>query len=55
MEQTFENYIKNYNINDPGIKHKYNHSYRVMKNSVYLENKQYFDYANKYLKERIKC
>ena len=39
MNQALETYIKNYDMNDPDIKHKYNHSYRVMKNSEFLANK----------------
>lgn len=39
MNQALETYIKNYDMNDPDIKYKYNHSYRVMKNSEFLANK----------------
>ena len=31
MEQEFDNYVKNYNLNNNQIKSKYDHSYRVMK------------------------
>lgn len=36
MKETFENYVKNYDISDPDINHKHNHSYRVMGNSLFL-------------------
>lgn len=36
MEEALGNYIKNYNLNDPDINYKYHHSYRVMKNAVFL-------------------
>ncbi len=39
MNKALENYIKNYDMTDQDIKYKYNHSYRVMKNSEYLSNK----------------
>lgn len=53
MEQAFEDYIKNYDMNDPDIKHKYNHSYRVMTNSVYLANKLNLTKTNKELAKII--
>lgn len=36
MEEALENYIKNYDMDDPDINYKYYHSYRVMKNSSVL-------------------
>lgn len=30
MNEAFENYVKNYDIDDPDISYKYKHSYRVM-------------------------
>lgn len=36
MNQAFENYVKNYDMNDPDIHYKYYHCYRVMEKSKML-------------------
>lgn len=36
MEEALNNYIKNYDMNDPDINYKYYHSYRVIENSLIL-------------------
>ncbi len=46
MEQEFDNYVKNYNLNNNQIKSKYDHSYRVMKLNVKYAKKLKFNEEN---------
>ena len=53
MNQAFENYIKNFDMEDPDIKYKYYHSYRVMEKSKYLAKKLKLSEEDKFLAELI--
>ena len=53
MNQALETYIKNYDMNDPDIKNKNNHSNRVMKNSEFLANKLNLSEIDKKLAKMI--
>ena len=49
MKEAFENYLKNYDMSDPDINHKHNHSYRVMENSSVLAETLNLSEEDKYL------
>ena len=53
MEEIFDNYVKKYNIDDPKIKGKWEHSYRVMEKAIALAESLHLSEENIYLAKII--
>lgn len=53
MKEIFDNYVKKYDISDPKIRGKWEHSYRVMEKSIMLAKNLQLSEENIYLAEII--
>ncbi len=54
LEDAFNKYVSNYNLDNPDIKLKYYHSFRVMKlQEKYAKLLGWYDEILKYIKERL--